>query len=271
MRLAIVLPSAWRWYESEVIEQAQRHDWPPTSQSLIADPPHHTEIAAGDVHVWWSSPAPARAVVADFELLDTAERERADRFRMERDRARYVAQHAFVRRVLAPYLGLAPEAAAIEAAANGKPAVDAAFEIEFNASRSGGLSVVAVGRRGAGIGVDVEQVRPIDDALQLAHGHFSSAERQYLGTVPDSVRDEAFLALWTRKEAVVKAFGLGLSVPLDSFEVTTASSPHSMLTGRLGSEPFVVRSMDAPSGWVAAVSVTAAQVTVRRMDTSLTP
>ncbi len=220
---------------------------------------------AYEVHVW-SSPlhgedAPAEALA----LLDDPERARAERFRMERDRARFISHHAFTRRVLARYLGVAPTDIDIRAAAHGKPEIDPGYGVMFNTSRSGGLSLVAVARRH--VGVDVERVRTLDDVLQLADGLFSDKERQFLRTVPRAFRNEAFLALWTRKESVVKTFGMGLSVPLDSFEVgDKTAGPDGPWRGQLGRAPFVVEQLDVPSGWVAAVSVAGTRLSIRQMD-----
>jgi 4'-phosphopantetheinyl transferase len=196
-------------------------------------------------------------------LLDEEERERAARFRFERDRDRFVTHHAHTRRVLARYLGVAPAAVVFEVGPNGKPGLDATSGIAFNTSRSGGLSVVAVSR--GHVGIDVERVRPIDDALPLADGLFTKAERRSLGGTPSSARDPAFLALWTRKEAVVKAFGSGLSAPLDSFDVVASDGTQEPWQGQLGSEPFVVDQLDAPPGWVAAVAVPGTRLTIRPM------
>jgi 4'-phosphopantetheinyl transferase len=162
---------------------------------------------------------------------------------------------------------VAPAAVEIRATSSGKPEIDPAYGIMFNTSRSGPLSLVAVAREP--VGVDVEQLRPLDDAVEMAEVHFAEKERQLMSTVPSASRDETFLALWTRKEAVVKAFGVGLAVPLDSFEVAAAAgAPAGAWHAHLDSAPFVVEQLDAPSGWVAAVSVVGTRLTVRRMDSA---
>jgi 4'-phosphopantetheinyl transferase len=220
---------------------------------------------ASEVHVWSSPPTGADGPADALALLDDSERARAERFRMKRDRARFISHHAFTRRVLARYLGVVPADIDMRVAAHGKPEIDPGYGVMFNTSRSGGLSLVAVA--GRHVGVDVERVRTLDDVLRLADGLFSDQERQFLRTVPGVFRNKAFLALWTRKESVVKTFGMGLSVPLDSFEVgDLAVGPRGPWRGQLGRAPFVVEQLDAPSGWVAAVSVAGTRLSIRQMD-----
>jgi 4'-phosphopantetheinyl transferase len=221
----------------------------------------------GDVHIWsmrahWGERDVDASALA---ILDDAERTRAARFRSEQDRDRFVSHHAFVRRVLAGYLGVAPAAVAILAASHGKPEVDLASGISFNTSRSGGLSVVAVSA--GGVGVDVERLRPIDDADEVADTMFTEAERRLLRSVPPGSRSETFLALWTRKEAVVKAFGMGLSVPLDSFDVCgPPSGGPEPWRGSLGSDPFIGAELDVPAGWVGSVCVIGTRLSLRYAD-----
>ena len=117
------------------------------------------DLRADAVHVW--------RVAIDGPTVDAAdlrpdERARADRFRAERDRARFIASHAALRVILGAYAGARPEELAFEAGERGKPGLKhpAGTGIEFNLSHSGGWAVVAVAR-GRRVGVDVEQVRPL--------------------------------------------------------------------------------------------------------------
>jgi 4'-phosphopantetheinyl transferase len=205
---------------------------------------------------------------AGLALLDDAERDRAARFRTERDRVWFVSHRALVRRVLARYLGIAPAAVRIRLGSHGKPEIGPASPFSFNASRSGGLSVVAVAL--GPVGVDVERLRPVDDALELADALFTERERRLLRAVVDGSRATSFMAMWTRKESVVKAFGVGLSVPLDAFDVTEqARRDAGRWHGQLDGAPFVVAPFAAPSGWIGAVTLTGSQLAVRQMDPSV--
>ncbi len=99
-----------------------------------------------------------------------------------------------------------------------KPALAGHPGLSFNTSHSAGTAVIAVAA-GTDVGVDIERIRPIDDAERLAADRFAASEADQLRSLPAEDREIGFLRLWTRKEAVVKALGLGLSMPLDRFSV----------------------------------------------------
>jgi 4'-phosphopantetheinyl transferase len=76
---------------------------------------------------------------------------------------------------------------------------------------------VAVDRR---TGIDVEQIRPLAEMCEIARRHFSGRETTQLFSLPRQSQEEAFFRCWTRKEAYLKALGCGLSLALDSFDVS---------------------------------------------------
>ena len=100
----------------------------------------------------------------------------------------------------------------------GKPSVVEPAGLRFNLSHSQSLALIAVDDD-ADVGIDVELLRPMNDAEALAGSYFTPAERQALEALAPEARDRAFLTCWTRKEACLKATGLGLSVDTRSFEV----------------------------------------------------
>jgi 4'-phosphopantetheinyl transferase len=171
----------------------------------------------GVVDVWR---VPLACAPAEIDVLAgrlaADERARAERFYLERDRARYVAARAGLRAVLARYLDEEPAALALPAGPHGKPELGGS-PLRFNASHSRDLALVAVAA-GREVGVDVEWIRPVA-ADSLARALFAPGEAEALAALPAEEREEAFVACWTRKEALVKAAGRGLSVPLDRFEV----------------------------------------------------
>ena len=108
----------------------------------------------------------------------------------------------------------------------GKPALaarqnSASEPLHFNLSDSEDLAVYAFSL-GSEMGVDVEILRPMPDALNIARSFFAAEEREVLSSVPASGVPQAFFNCWTRKEAYIKAIGEGLSEPLDRFCVTLA-------------------------------------------------
>lgn len=153
-------------------------------------------------------------VAADPDDLSADEMARANRFVFSRDRDRFIAGRARLRRILGRYLGQSPGRIAFSYGAFGRPEVTG---ISFNLSHSGEQAMLAVTKRAA-IGVDIEAVRPIDP--EVARTHFAPSEVKALMALPDAEQVGAFYRCWTRKEAYLKAVGTGLSTDLSSFTVT---------------------------------------------------
>ena len=211
----------------------------------------------------WSEVVDARNDLGMLtEQLDAAEVARAGRFRFERDRSRFIARRAFLRRVLAGYLGVAPELVLYLISARGRPELDSSSGIAFSASHSDGLAVVAVARD-RHVGVDLERVRPMPDALDLADRVCSPAESTELRFVAPADRGERFLRLWTRKEAYVKALGAGLSMSLAEIEVGPSGEQPRRLPG--AGAPFVFADVDGIDGYVGSIAASGTRVRVRCM------
>jgi 4'-phosphopantetheinyl transferase len=155
-----------------------------------------------------------------WTCLDAEEKARAARFVFERDRIIHVVAHGLVRSVLARYTGEPAAAQKFSVTSYGRPELiqrDGADRLRFNLSHTHGLVACAVTRR-RDIGLDVESTtRPAP--IEIAERVFSSAELATFGPLSDSQRDDHFYALWTLKEAYIKARGLGLALSLQSFSV----------------------------------------------------
>jgi 4'-phosphopantetheinyl transferase len=183
-------------------------------------------LAPGAVHVWRVSLNRSADSVADFgALLAPEEIKRADRFRIERDRRRYVVKQALLRIVLGEfYLDCLPAEIRFGTNRFGKPHLKRQFNgrrFFFNTSDSDELALFAFARN-AMIGIDVECRRNVADAAKIAAQTFSGAENLALQALAPPQKQAAFFNCWTRKEAFIKAVGKGLSYPLKRFEVSIA-------------------------------------------------
>lgn len=158
------------------------------------------------------------AAPTDASSLSEAERARAARFVFPRDAQRYVAAHAALREILSAQTGIAPERLEFSEGEFGKPSLVGQSDVHFNLSHSHSIGMIAV-NHGAEVGVDVELARTVSDAMALAATCFTSGEIRMLQATPAAARDRAFLIGWTRKEAAIKALGLGMSADLQSLEV----------------------------------------------------
>lgn len=140
------------------------------------------------------------------------EQARAQRFRHPRDQIRYCAAHAALRTLVAQRLGRPPLALRFHTNAHGKPALsEEPVPLHFNLSHSQGTALIALSAHHE-VGIDLE-VQPIrSDAVDaLAPTVASPTERTLLAALDAHAVGTAFLGMWTGKEAVLKALGLGLS------------------------------------------------------------
>ncbi len=181
------------------------------------------DLLPREVHVWSAElNAPPAQLERFWQILSPDERDRANRFRFERDKNYYVATRGWLRTLLGRYLDAAPDGLRFDYGEQGKPFLAAstgADGLQFNVSHAHGAALLAF-CRGTAVGVDVEKIRPLSDAAAVAARFFSERENRAFNAVPPDRQEEAFFTCWTRKEAFIKAVGEGLSYPLSQFDVT---------------------------------------------------
>jgi 4'-phosphopantetheinyl transferase len=158
-------------------------------------------------------------------LLSVTELERADAFLSPRARADFIVTRAALRGALAHCLGIEPRSVRLTTGLFGKPVLSKRRDLRFNLSHSAGLAVITVGHVWA-LGVDIERL-PRDPVrgLAIAERFFAREEIDALLRLDTAALPSALATLWSRKEAYVKALGVGLRVPLSSFTVTVVGAP----------------------------------------------
>jgi 4'-phosphopantetheinyl transferase len=202
----------------------------------------------------WSARVDAPERLGDLPgELDDDEQARAARFRFERDRIRFVARRAFLRSVLAGYLGVPSGMIRYRTSAAGRPELEPRCGVVFSTSHADGLAIVAVARERL-VGVDVERVRPIPGAAELARHFYTRAEDEYVASVPEAARSEAFLRLWTRKESYVKALGAGMSMPFDRFNVLDGGTGRASRDRTPDGRQLAFATLDKFAGYVGSVA-----------------
>ena len=216
-------------------------------------------IRNGEVHLWRRSLEPsAPALNLCFALLSAAEREKAERYRVERPRNDYILTRGTLRSLLAGYLDCKPQDFSFDYTTYGKPFLADHRELQFNVSHTEGLALLAF-VRDREVGVDVEKVRAQTDALKLAERFFSEHERNELRKFEGDELHAAFFRCWTRKEAYIKAKGDGLSLPLHQFDVSIAAhQTQALLATRPDAQEakrWVISDVVVPADYAAAVAV----------------
>jgi len=191
--------------------------------------------------------------------LSQAERLRAARFVRECDRRRFVAARALLRELIGERLGLRPEKVELVYGERGKPALaprQAESGLRFNLSHCDDVAVYAF-VPGREIGVDVQALRPLPDADDVAARFFSPREYEAYRSLEPRLQPLGFFNCWTRKEAFIKALGDGLYCPLDCFDVSLAPGEPARIL-RVGTTPgercgWCTESFSPAAGFVAAV------------------
>jgi 4'-phosphopantetheinyl transferase len=204
---------------------------------------------------------PDQTLQRAYDVLSDDELQRAQRFRFPVDSRRFVIARAAMRKILGRYLQTAPGLIAFEYTEYGKPRVaKPRTNLRFNTSRSGERALIAC-TLGREVGIDLEWINRDIEIDELARRFFTVAENEKLRTFSADHRHQAFFRCWTCKEAFVKAVGKGLSLGLDTFDVSMGIGDRS-LAGSTPIDRFAVNgwslipfATDTVAGYISALAV----------------
>ena len=222
--------------------------------------PSDPALSDAEVHVWavplGGDPAAYR------DLMSAAELERLQRYRFADHQRRFQVGHGALRLILAGYLKVEPSTIEYRVGPRGKPYV-VGHDLFFNLSHSGKLALIGVAK--SELGLDVEKVRHLESLRQIAERHFSGAEFAKLDALKGSPQELAFYRCWTRKEAYIKALGEGLSMSLDSFDVSLDEAPKLVACHDGREDPDKWSMVDVSPGpdFVGAVAMRTAEIRLR--------
>ncbi len=164
----------------------------------------------------------------EFEQsLNAEEKNRAKRYHFKKDADRFMVARGLLRKILAVQLELSPAEIVFSYAKQGKPSLDPNIHpqsfLQFNVSHS--QDRILIGWcAGHAIGVDIESIDRRVEVLDIAERFFSLKEKSEIASLSADLQRQAFFNAWTRKEAILKTLGSGLSLSLDLCEVTVL--PH---------------------------------------------
>jgi 4'-phosphopantetheinyl transferase len=233
----------------------QSSSWP--------SPQMHPALASDEVHIWLAHLNQLEDRAPSFlEILAPDERDRASRFHFEKDRVRFILTRGILRTILARYLQSDAAHLSFDYNAYGKPSLAGragdAPALHFNLSHAHELALYAFTLQRE-VGLDLEFIRHDFDCEEIAARFFSEREVAMLCALPASQRVQGFFNCWTRKEAYVKARGQGLSLPLDSFDVSLVPGrPAALLSvsdGTGETQRWRLQELNPAAGYVAAVVV----------------
>ncbi|HFA51609.1 MAG TPA: 4'-phosphopantetheinyl transferase superfamily protein [Bacteroidetes bacterium] len=222
-------------------------------------PPADFKLAPSEAHLWRVGlDIPPSRQSSFWDILSDDEKQRANRFRFEKDKRRYIAGRAVLRNLLAQYLNKKPAEIHFRYGPQGKPFSENGLSLKFNLSNSAHLALIGFVLNDE-LGVDLEDAgREVETTLVAKH-FFSKKETERLLALPAHQQQTAFYNCWTRKEAFIKAKGDGLSFPLDQFEVSLRPNEKAELLATYWDEKekekwslFSVAPMD---GFVGALAV----------------
>ncbi len=158
------------------------------------------------------------------QVLAAEETERLARFLHIEDRMSYLAAHAGARLLLGSLVDQPASALRFESSAHGKPIlVGGPANLDFSLSHARGA--VAVAAACMPVGVDIEPLREIVDMDSISEIALAAEERKVLWSAPAALRSRLFLRYWTLKEAVLKAAGLGFTIPPNTVVIDPGPSP----------------------------------------------
>lgn len=226
------------------------------------EPPAPGAPGSGEAWLHFGSISSLAARNAYFlTLLDAEELARADRFRFAQDRERFIAGHGLLRDLLGQHLHRHPKDLVLLRGEFGKPFLEG-NPLHFNLSDTKDAVLAAFSRQP--VGADVETTNRHTDHAAVADHYFTPAEVRSIAASVDAKR--RFLELWTRKEAVLKACGVGLMDDLHSLEVNgplnTMTITHPEFV-RMAAPAYYVRTLLAGTDHFISIAMANAIHAVR--------
>ncbi|MGL5795359.1 MAG: 4'-phosphopantetheinyl transferase family protein [Waterburya sp.] len=187
------------------------------------NPLNQPTLTENQIHIWRANLDLPTATIEELAtILSSDEIARANRFRFTKDRNRFIAARSILRQLLGNYLQITPDKLEFEYSDRGKPRLSALMpssSLQFNVSHSHEYALYGFIYEQA-IGVDIEYLREMSDAVKIAERFFSPKEFQLIASCPEDEQHQVFFKFWTAKEAYLKAVGTGLAGSIADVEIS---------------------------------------------------
>jgi len=212
-------------------------------------PPAKVVLGNEDVHIWYVDLREIQRIEDLKKVLAPDELIKAGRRHFKKDRDRYIVTRGILRIMIGDYLSADPCQLQFSYSAYGKPTLGDS-PLHFNLSHSNDVTLYAF-TRNRDIGIDVEKIRTDLNTQEITERFFTPKENGFINALPNDKRYEAFFSFWTRKEAYIKGKGQGMSISLDSFDVSGISrnSSSETLNG------WSLTELNPASGYIANLAV----------------
>src|SRR5215510_3983309 len=234
--------------------------------------PEKIELDKDEAHVWRVFLNQDQGAIIQLSaILAPDERRRADRYYRAVDRERFIVARGVLRKIISIYLKVSPGDLMFSYNQYGKPQISAEQNyryLNFNISHSHEMALYAL-TIGRDVGIDIEHIREDFATLEIAEHFFAKAEVNALAALPAEQRVKAFFNCWSRKEAYIKAIGMGISFPLDRFSVSLApGAPELLRVENDDREPerWRMYELSPGDGYAAAMIIENPAVRLRLWD-----
>jgi 4'-phosphopantetheinyl transferase len=229
---------------------------------IWCEPPHELILSEDGVHIWRAKLAlPTVEIARLMSFLSPDEITRANKFKFERHKIRFIAARGILRELLANYLQINPLRVKFSYSDRGKPYLAPSISdrsLQFNLSHSQDYALYGFTRYHP-IGVDLEYLREMKDVVKIAERFFSLQEFELISDLTNEEQQTTFFKLWTAKEAYLKATGEGLSGSLDRIAISLTPESHlTLLSVKGNAQPvtsWLMTSFIPITDYVAAVAI----------------
>jgi 4'-phosphopantetheinyl transferase len=234
-------------------------------------PPDSVDINAETVDIWLFPIIDKNIPGVLLKLLSPAESMQARRFRTEKLANSFIACRGMVRLILGRYCAVDPSAVTWEVNQYGKPYITPNTGIEFNLSHSGSRAILAISKNRP-LGIDIERISPDLNWQEIADREFTSPEKDILHAAHPEEQRTLFYTFWTRKEALLKGLGRGLSIQLSQIDISNIESNRNFFHDILPDSEnglWMLRDITTHAGYAAAYAVRGSVRHIRSYATTI--
>jgi len=193
--------------------------------------------------------------------LSKEEIERANRFYFEKDRRQFMLRRGILKQIISKYLAIDPQNLPFEYNRFGKPYLitdSLKHDLKFNMSYSNNVALCCISPQ-KNVGIDIEYLHKDVEFQPIIDRFFSQNEKEFIENIVINKQKEGFFKIWTRKEAILKAMGKGMSFPLEMINVPFKKNNFTININSFGNQgnesSWYVQDLFPASNYVASIAI----------------